>query len=170
MSAPVTTIGYDHLGRTISVTDPNNHATNYSYNSLNQLVSKTDALGNITSYTLDALYVTTAGDIAAVEDYTQSDSNKGVIITLDSGNDGSQLWTHNVVPSADQGGYTYADNNVKGDPALNENFAIPDMPAGYYTVFIKQSYTGAFLFRTVVYVRPGHITWLDIFVNPPSGN
>lgn len=67
------------------------------------------------SYTLDALYVTTAGDVATVEDYTLTDNNKGVIIALDSGGDGSQLWVRNFVPSASQGGYTYADG---GNPSF----------------------------------------------------
>ena len=56
--------------------------------------------------------------------------------------------------------YTYADNSVQSDPAFNENFVIPDLPPGYYTVFVNQAEKLAF--RTVVYVRSGRTTWLDI--------
>ncbi len=60
--------------------------------------------------------------------------------------------------------YTYADNTVQSDPAFNENFVIPDLPPGYYTVFVNQA--DKLAFRTVVYVRSGHTTWLDINLNP----
>ncbi len=61
-------------------------------------------------------------------------------------------------------GYSYADDSVGGDPVFDENFAIPDLPSGYYTVFVKQS--GTLLFRTLTYIRAGHSTWINININP----
>jgi murein DD-endopeptidase MepM/ murein hydrolase activator NlpD len=61
-------------------------------------------------------------------------------------------------------GFSYADNSVGSDPVMNENFAIPDLPSGYYTVFVKQS--GTLLFRTLVFIRAGHSTWINININP----
>lgn len=61
-------------------------------------------------------------------------------------------------------GYSYADKTVGGDPVFNENFAIPDLPSGYYTIFVKED--GALLFRSLTYIRAGHSTWININVIP----
>ena len=60
--------------------------------------------------------------------------------------------------------YSYADNSVNPDPSMGENFVIPDVPTGYYTVFVKLSDT--LVFRTLAYIHPGHVNWLDININP----
>jgi murein DD-endopeptidase MepM/ murein hydrolase activator NlpD len=60
--------------------------------------------------------------------------------------------------------YSYADNTVNSDPTMGENYVIPDLPTGYYTVFVKLS--DALAFRTVTYIHPGHVNWLDININP----
>ena len=44
---------YDRAGKTLSTTDPLNHAAVYSYDSAQRLTSVTDTLGNKATYTLD---------------------------------------------------------------------------------------------------------------------
>ncbi len=61
--------------------------------------------------------------------------------------------------------YSYTDNSVNGDLALGENFAIPDLPPGYYYVFVKRS-DGGLRFKTLTYIRPGRSNWIDIHVTP----
>jgi murein DD-endopeptidase MepM/ murein hydrolase activator NlpD len=60
--------------------------------------------------------------------------------------------------------YTYGDNTTPGDTAMGENFVIPELSAGYYTVFVKTA-DGTLRFRRVVYVFPGRTNWIDINVN-----
>jgi murein DD-endopeptidase MepM/ murein hydrolase activator NlpD len=65
-------------------------------------------------------------------------------------------------------GYSYADNSVNGDLVFGENFAIPDLPSGYYYVFVK-SQDGALRFKTLTYIRPGRTNWIEIHVSDLSG-
>lgn len=46
----VTHTTYDHLGRTISILDPNNKLRSSTYDAFSRLYSQTDALGRVTSY------------------------------------------------------------------------------------------------------------------------
>lgn len=62
-------------------------------------------------------------------------------------------------------GYSYTGEEMNGDPILNENLAIPDIPAGYYTVTVARP-DGMTLFRRVVYIWPGQVTWVDIPIRP----
>ncbi len=64
--------------------------------------------------------------------------------------------------------YSYADNTVNGDPVFKENYVIPDLPAGYYTVFVHRADGSGLAFRTVVYIWPGRTNWLDIPINPDT--
>jgi murein DD-endopeptidase MepM/ murein hydrolase activator NlpD len=66
-------------------------------------------------------------------------------------------------PQAYQMAYSYADSSVTSDAVLNENFAIPDLPEGYLNIFVKQD--GTLRFRTLVYVRAGHTTWVNINID-----
>jgi murein DD-endopeptidase MepM/ murein hydrolase activator NlpD len=61
-------------------------------------------------------------------------------------------------------GYSYADNSVNGDLVLGENFAIPDLPSGYYYVFVKKPDSGL-RFKTLTYIRPNRTNWIDIHVS-----
>ena len=58
---------------------------------------------------------------------------------------------------------TYADETLNGDDALQENFAIGDMPAGTYTVSVSTTT----LYRQTVTVTSGHISWVTFVVSPP---
>jgi murein DD-endopeptidase MepM/ murein hydrolase activator NlpD len=60
--------------------------------------------------------------------------------------------------------YSYADNTVNGDLAMGENFAVPDLPPGYYTVFVKLP-SGGLKFRTLFYIYPGRTNWIDINID-----
>jgi hypothetical protein len=62
-------------------------------------------------------------------------------------------------------GYTYTSTEVNGDPVLNENFLVPDIPAGYQTVTVSL-YDGTLRFRSVIYVWPGQVSWIDIPIQP----
>jgi YD repeat-containing protein len=59
----VTTLSYDRLGRTVTVTDPLNQTSVSSYDAFDRLLAQTDALGNTTTYQYDtanrAMSVTT---------------------------------------------------------------------------------------------------------------
>jgi murein DD-endopeptidase MepM/ murein hydrolase activator NlpD len=65
--------------------------------------------------------------------------------------------------------YSYVDNTVNGDPALGENYVVPDLPPGYYTVFVKRKSDNSLAFRTMVYIWSTHITWLDIHMTDSVG-
>ncbi len=61
---------------------------------------------------------------------------------------------------------TYADDSVNGDTRLGENFAVSDLPSGYYTITIKAE-QGGLRYRSTIYVRPGKVSWVDINVSGP---
>jgi murein DD-endopeptidase MepM/ murein hydrolase activator NlpD len=58
---------------------------------------------------------------------------------------------------------TYAHESLNGDDALQENFAIGDMPLGTYTISVN---TTTFYQQTVT-VTAGHLTWVTFVVKPP---
>jgi murein DD-endopeptidase MepM/ murein hydrolase activator NlpD len=58
---------------------------------------------------------------------------------------------------------TYARETVNGDDALQENFALGDVPLGTYTVSVN---TTTFYQRTVT-VTSGHLAWVTFVVKPP---
>jgi hypothetical protein len=62
-------------------------------------------------------------------------------------------------------GYTYTGPGINSDPVLNENFAIPDVPGGYQIVFVRSA-DGSTRFRKNVYIWPGQITSVEIFLAP----
>ena len=75
-----------------------------------------------------------------------------------------QLQSESIYRSAE----SYADDGTPGDNVLNENFAISDLPSGYYDVFIKAP-DGSLLYRNTTLIVPGKITWLgDIHIAPPA--
>lgn len=57
--------------------------------------------------------------------------------------------------------YTYVDDNVNGDAALNENFVIGDLPGDIYEVYISNG-NGRVLFRQKVEIQSERVSWLDI--------
>ena len=96
--------------------------------------------------------------------------NHGVLAGRVMGLDGKTLQNVLVeVRSAAlyRSGYSYADDTVNSDPAIQENFVIPDLPTGYYIVFV-QSTDGALRFRTLAYINPSRTTWIDIYLDPSS--
>ena len=74
-----------------------------------------------------------------------------------------QLQSDSIYRSAE----SYADDGTPGDSVLHENFAISDLPGGYYNVFIKTR-DGTLLYRNTTLIVPGKIIWLgDIHIAPP---
>jgi hypothetical protein len=61
--------------------------------------------------------------------------------------------------------FSYADDTVNPDPVIDENFVVPDIPAGYYNVFVNLPNNGL-SFRTLMYIWPGKVNWIDIHLNP----
>jgi murein DD-endopeptidase MepM/ murein hydrolase activator NlpD len=70
-------------------------------------------------------------------------------------------------PATYRSAYSYADNTVNSDPVIGENFVIPDLPAGYYTAFVRFP-DGGLRFRTLTYVQPGKTNWIDIYLDTPE--
>ncbi len=60
---------------------------------------------------------------------------------------------------------TYADDTVSSDSQLNENFAVSDLPGGYYTIVVKAD-NGALRYRNTIYVRAGKVTFVEIYIAP----
>ncbi|MGQ0602293.1 MAG: M23 family metallopeptidase [Anaerolineales bacterium] len=58
---------------------------------------------------------------------------------------------------------TYAHESLNGDDALQENFAVGDMPVGVYSVTVN---TTTFYEQTVT-IEPGRVTWVEFAVKPP---
>lgn len=59
-------------------------------------------------------------------------------------------------------GWTYANDNLNGDPYLGENVAIGDMPTGYYDLKVTQ---GRFtVYRDTVFIKPDTVTFMDITI------
>ncbi|CAG0954199.1 Murein DD-endopeptidase MepM [Planctomycetaceae bacterium] len=61
--------------------------------------------------------------------------------------------------------WTYSGFSVNGDLQWNENFVIPDAPAGYHTITI----TGAdnlIRYRNTIYVEPGKVTFVTANIQP----
>lgn len=56
---------------------------------------------------------------------------------------------------------TYAGERVNSDAAWDENFALPDLPAGQYEVIVSDV-NGRSLFRESVAIQAGATTFLDI--------
>jgi len=63
-------------------------------------------------------------------------------------------------PGANDYGFSYVGTGVNPDANLRENYVIPDVPAGYYYVVVKDRTET--LFRKAIYVWPGAITWVEI--------
>jgi murein DD-endopeptidase MepM/ murein hydrolase activator NlpD len=59
---------------------------------------------------------------------------------------------------------TYARETLNGDDALQENFAIGDMPLGTYSVSVSTTK----LYQQTVTVTEGHLAWVTFVVNPPA--
>jgi len=57
--------------------------------------------------------------------------------------------------------YTYGSDRVNSDPAWDENFALGDLPAGSYEVYISDS-NGRIQFRQDVTIEAGKTNWLDV--------
>lgn len=57
--------------------------------------------------------------------------------------------------------YTYVDDDVNSDAALNENFVIGDLPRDIYEVTLSNA-NGRILFRQWVEIRSERVSWLDI--------
>ncbi len=70
-------------------------------------------------------------------------------------------------PATYRSAYSYADSTVNSDPVIGENFVIPDLPAGYYTVFVRLP-DGGLRFRTLTYVQSGKTSWIDIYLGAPE--
>ena len=63
--------------------------------------------------------------------------------------------------------YNYANGSTPGDTQWQETFALNDLEAGYYTVFIR-SRDGILLYRNSALIVTGQITWLgDIHIDSP---
>lgn len=62
-------------------------------------------------------------------------------------------------------GYSYTGPGVNSDPVLGENFAIPDVPGGYQTVFVRSA-DGATRYRQMLYIWPGQVTMVNIYMQP----
>jgi murein DD-endopeptidase MepM/ murein hydrolase activator NlpD len=60
---------------------------------------------------------------------------------------------------------SYWDEGTPGDTRLKENFIFGDVPAGYYQVIIR-TLEGALKYRNTVYVRPGRVTQMEIYITP----
>jgi murein DD-endopeptidase MepM/ murein hydrolase activator NlpD len=60
--------------------------------------------------------------------------------------------------------FTYADQSVNPDPVFGENFALGDLPAGYYEVSVNDN--GRVRFQEIVYVYPNRTTWVDVELRP----
>lgn len=58
---------------------------------------------------------------------------------------------------------TYAHESLNGDDALQENFAIGDLPVGVYSVTVN---TTTFYEQTVT-IEPGRVTWVEFAVKRP---
>ena len=57
---------------------------------------------------------------------------------------------------------TYAQETLNGDDALQENFALGDLPVGTYSVSVNTTT----IYRQTVTVTSGHVSWVEIMVNP----
>jgi len=62
--------------------------------------------------------------------------------------------------------YSYGDSTVNGDPVRGENFVIPDVEPGYYSLTIKTA-DSTLKYRALVYVYARRTTWVDIHVSTP---
>ncbi len=60
---------------------------------------------------------------------------------------------------------TYWDRGVQSDTRLGENFAVGDVPAGTYQVFVR-SVDGALKYRNTVVVRPQRVTMVEMYIAP----
>jgi murein DD-endopeptidase MepM/ murein hydrolase activator NlpD len=58
---------------------------------------------------------------------------------------------------------TYVGDGVNGDEALQENFAIGDMPLGIYRVSVNTTKP----YEQTITVEAGRISWVTFVVNPP---
>jgi len=61
--------------------------------------------------------------------------------------------------------FSYTGDGINGDDVLKENFAIPDVPEGYQTVFIRTP-DGVLRFREIVYIWPGQVSFVTINIVP----
>jgi len=59
---------------------------------------------------------------------------------------------------------TYARETLNGDEALQENFAIGDMPLGTYLVSVNTTT----LYQQTIAVTAGHLAWVTFVVNAPQ--
>jgi len=59
---------------------------------------------------------------------------------------------------------TYVRETLNGDDALQENFAIGDLPLGTYSVSVNTTK----LYQQTITVTEGHVAWVTFMVNPPA--
>ncbi len=59
---------------------------------------------------------------------------------------------------------TYEQAALPGDDALQENFALGDLPAGLYSVAVNTTK----FYQQTVRVEPGQLTWVTFTVKPPA--
>ncbi len=73
--------------------------------------------------------------------------------------------TLDVISASDPGfrraAFSYADDSVNSDTVFRENFALGDLPAGYYNLVIRNG-SGTALFRDQIYIYPDRTTWIEI--------
>ncbi|MEP7285702.1 MAG: peptidoglycan DD-metalloendopeptidase family protein [Chloroflexota bacterium] len=93
----------------------------------------------------------------------------GVLVGRVMDLDGKPLYGYTVQLQSGQvyrEAFSYADDTVNGDTDDNENFAIPDLPEGYYNVYVRRD--DALIFRTLAYVKAGETNWININVRTDS--
>ncbi len=61
--------------------------------------------------------------------------------------------------------FSYTGEGINGDDVLKENFAIPDVPEGYQTIFIRTP-DNVLRYRQVVFVWAGQVTFVNINIVP----
>ncbi len=59
--------------------------------------------------------------------------------------------------------YTYGSDRANSDPHWGENFVLPDLRAGRYSVVVRDSLNNT-LYRENIIIEAGQTTWLDIVV------
>jgi murein DD-endopeptidase MepM/ murein hydrolase activator NlpD len=62
--------------------------------------------------------------------------------------------------------FTYGDSTVNSDAILGENFVIPDVEPGYYSLTVK-GIDGSLKYRSLVYVNARRVSFVDIHISTP---
>ncbi len=63
--------------------------------------------------------------------------------------------------------YTYGGNRVNPSQAFNENFTVPDLPAGQYELLITSGF-GRRLYQETITIEPQATTWVEIELDDPD--